>query len=121
MEERYKNYLEKAKKVIRNLDPNKNQQNLNPQLTKLKMELADKDKIIKQLEKEHLKVNQARDSEEKNIVNAWYNLGMQLHRKAVDDRLSQTNPGQSFLARQRQASSNRRSNNQQVNRSAQVY
>jgi len=116
MEERYKNYLEKAKKVIRNLDPNKNQQNLNPQLTKLKMELADKDKIIKQLEKEHLKVNQARDSEEKNIVNAWYNLGMQLHRKAVDDRLSQTNPGQSFLARQRQASSNRRSNNQQVNR-----
>merc|ERR1719427_1448274 len=84
MEERYKNYLEKAKKVIRNLDPNKNQQNLNPQLTKLKMELADKDKIIKQLEKEHLKVNQARDSEEKNIVNAWYNLGMQLHRKAVD-------------------------------------
>jgi len=108
MEERYKNYLEKAKKVIRNLDARQNQVS-NPELTKLKMEIADKEKYIKQLEKDFEKSSQVRDQEEKYIVNAWYNMGMQLHRKAVDERLSHTNPGQSFLARQRQASSNRRS------------
>jgi len=61
------------------------------------------------IQKDFEKSSQVRDQEEKYIVNAWYNMGMQLHRKAVDERLSHTNPGQSFLARQRQASSNRRS------------
>ena len=42
-------YLEKAKKVIRNLDARQNQVS-NPELTKLKMEIADKEKYIKQLE-----------------------------------------------------------------------
>jgi len=111
MEERYKSYLEKAKKVIRTLDPNKNPQSLAPQVAKLKTELAEKEKYIKQLEKDHSKTSQARDQEEKLIVNAWYTMGMQLQRKAVDERLSHTSPGQSFLARQRQASSARRSHN----------
>lgn len=36
-----------------------------------------------------------------------YNMGMGLHRKAVDDRLQQYGSGQSFLARQRQVHSKR--------------
>lgn len=42
--------------------------------------------------------------------------GMQMHRKAVDERLSHTSPGQSFLARQRQVSSARRSHPGSVQR-----
>ncbi|XP_078485464.1 protein Hook homolog 3 isoform X2 [Ciona intestinalis] len=108
MEDRYKKYLEKAKSVIRTLDPNKQQQNMAPQINKLKSEIQEKDKIIKQMEKEYEKSKSAREQEEKLIVNAWYNMGMQMHRKAVDERLSHTTPGQSFLARQRQVSSTRR-------------
>nr|XP_039258269.1 protein Hook homolog 3-like isoform X4 [Styela clava] len=109
MEERYKKYLEKAKTVIRTLDPNKNQQQSGTQMEKLKAQLNEKDKLLKQAEQEREKTKQTRDQEERMIVNAWYNMGMKLHRKAVDERLSHTNPGQSFLARQRQASAARRS------------
>lgn len=35
--------------------------------------------------------------------------GMTLHKKAAEDRLASTGSGQSFLARQRQATSTRRS------------
>ncbi|CAK8688742.1 protein Hook homolog 3-like isoform X1 [Clavelina lepadiformis] len=109
MEDRYKKYLEKAKSVIRTLDPNKSQQSTTPQIQKLKSELQEKDKLLKQMEKDQDKSKAAREQEEKLVVNAWYNMGMQLHRKAVDERLSHTSPGQSFLARQRQVSSSRRS------------
>nr|CAB3254082.1 protein Hook homolog 3 [Phallusia mammillata] len=109
MEDRYKKYLEKAKSVIRTLDPNKNQQNMTPQINKLKTDLNEKTKLIKEMEKDNERVKSVRDQEEKLIVNAWYNMGMQMHRKAVDERLSHTSPGQSFLARQRQVSSARRS------------
>jgi len=109
MEDRYKKYLEKAKTVIRSLDPNKNQASMTPHITKLKSDLAEKEKYIKQLERDQERSKGVRDQEEKLIVNAWYNMGMQLHRKAVDQRLTSTNPGQSFLARQRQVSSARRS------------
>ena len=36
-----------------------------------------------------------------------YNMGMTMHRKAVEDRLNQYSTGQSFLARQRQVHSKR--------------
>jgi protein HOOK3 len=109
MEDRYKKYLEKAKSVIRSLDPNKNQMNNAPHINNLQADLVEKEKYIKQLERDQERSKSVRDQEEKLIVNAWYNMGMQLHRKAVDQRLTSTNPGQSFLARQRQVSSARRS------------
>uniref|UniRef100_A0A8C5LMZ1 Protein Hook homolog 3 n=1 Tax=Leptobrachium leishanense TaxID=445787 RepID=A0A8C5LMZ1_9ANUR len=108
MEERYKKYLEKAKSVIRTLDPKQNQGS-GPEIQALKNQLQEKDKIFLSLEKEYEKAKTQRDQEEKLIVSAWYNMGMALHKKAAEDRLANTGSGQSFLARQRQATSTRRS------------
>ncbi|OCT59222.1 hypothetical protein XELAEV_18001175mg [Xenopus laevis] len=84
MEERYKKYLEKAKSVIRTLDPKQNQ-GTGPEIQALKNQLQERDKMFVSLE------------------------GMTLHKKAAEDRLASTGSGQSFLARQRQATSSRRS------------
>uniref|UniRef100_A0A8C2TNG8 Hook microtubule tethering protein 3 n=1 Tax=Coturnix japonica TaxID=93934 RepID=A0A8C2TNG8_COTJA len=108
MEERYKKYLEKAKSVIRTLDPKQNQ-GAAPEIQALKNQLQERDRIFHSLEKEYEKTKNQRETEEKLIVSAWYNLGMTLHKKAAEDRLASTGSGQSFLARQRQATSTRRS------------
>ncbi|XP_029940908.1 protein Hook homolog 3 isoform X2 [Salarias fasciatus] len=108
MEERYKKYLEKAKSVIRTLDPKQNQGS-GPEVQALKNQLQEKDRMLHSLEKEMDKTKCQRDHEEKLIVSAWYNMGMSLHKKAAEDRLANTGSGQSFLARQRQATSTRRS------------
>ncbi|XP_068090316.1 protein Hook homolog 3 isoform X1 [Hyperolius riggenbachi] len=108
MEERYKKYLEKAKSVIRTLDPKQNQGS-GPEIQALKNQLQERDKMFHSLEKEFEKTKSQRDQEEKLIVSAWYNMGMALHKKAAEDRLASTGSGQSFLARQRQATSSRRS------------
>ncbi|XP_044126616.1 protein Hook homolog 3 isoform X3 [Bufo gargarizans] len=108
MEERYKKYLEKAKSVIRTLDPKQNQ-GTGPEIQALKNQIQEKDKMFHSLEKEYEKTKTQREQEEKLIVSAWYNMGMTLHKKAAEDRLASTGSGQSFLARQRQATSSRRS------------
>lgn len=108
MEERYKKYLEKAKSVIRTLDPKQNQ-GAAPEIQALKNQLQERDRLFHSLEKEYEKTKTQRDMEEKYIVSAWYNMGMTLHKKAAEDRLASTGSGQSFLARQRQATSTRRS------------
>ncbi|NXF21696.1 HOOK3 protein, partial [Rhodinocichla rosea] len=108
MEERYKKYLEKAKSVIRTLDPKQNQ-GAAPEIQALKNQLQERDRMLHSLEKEYEKTKSQREMEEKFIVSAWYNMGMTLHKKAAEDRLASTGSGQSFLARQRQATSTRRS------------
>lgn len=107
MEERYKKYLEKAKSVIRTLDPKQNQGSA-PEVQALKNQLQERERMIHSLEKEYDKTKSQRDQEEKLIVSAWYNMGMALQKKAAEDRLASTGSGQSFLARQRQATSTRR-------------
>ncbi|KAJ8338911.1 hypothetical protein SKAU_G00356970 [Synaphobranchus kaupii] len=107
MEERYKKYLEKAKSVIRTLDPKQNQGSA-PEVQALKNQLQERDRMLHSLEKEYDKTKTQRDQEEKLIVSAWYNMGMALQKKAAEDRLASTGSGQSFLARQRQATSARR-------------
>uniref|UniRef100_A0A673ZAQ1 Hook microtubule-tethering protein 1 n=1 Tax=Salmo trutta TaxID=8032 RepID=A0A673ZAQ1_SALTR len=70
MEERYKMYLEKARNVIRALDPK-----LNPataEIQALKNQLTDRDKRILSLERE-CEQAKLREYEEKLIVTAWYN------------------------------------------------
>ncbi|XP_051951813.1 protein Hook homolog 1 [Xyrauchen texanus] len=104
MEDRYKMYLEKARDVIRALDPK-----LNPasaEIQSLKSQLSEKDKRIIALERE---CDQAklREYEEKLIVTAWYNKSMNFQKMAIESRLtgrsnSLVPPGQSFLAQQRQ-------------------
>ncbi|XP_015254266.1 PREDICTED: protein Hook homolog 3 isoform X3 [Cyprinodon variegatus] len=108
MEERYKKYLEKAKSVIRTLDPKQNQGS-GPEVQALKNQLQEKERMLHTLEKEMDKTKIQRDNEEKLIVSAWYNMGMSMQKKAAEDRLANTGSGQSFLARQRQATSTRRS------------
>ncbi|XP_034458126.1 protein Hook homolog 3 isoform X3 [Hippoglossus hippoglossus] len=108
MEERYKKYLEKAKSVIRTLDPKQNQGS-GPEVQALKNQLQEKERMLHSLEKEMDKTKSQRDYEEKLIVSAWYNMGMTIQKKAAEDRLANTGSGQSFLARQRQATSSRRS------------
>ncbi|XP_068190306.1 protein Hook homolog 3 isoform X1 [Antennarius striatus] len=107
MEERYKKYLEKAKSVIRTLDPKQNQGS-GPEVQALKNQLQEKERMLHSLEKEMDKTKGQRDYEEKLIVSAWYNMGMSLQKKAAEDRLANTGSSQSFLARQRQATSTRR-------------
>lgn len=106
MEERYKKYLEKAKSVIRTLDP-KHNQGSGVEVQALKNQLQEKERLIEHLEKDHDKAKSIREQEEKLIVTAWYNLGMQFHRKAAEERLTNSGAGQSFLARQRQAHTRR--------------
>ncbi|XP_012685626.1 protein Hook homolog 3 isoform X2 [Clupea harengus] len=107
MEERYKKYLEKAKSVIRTLDPKQNQGSA-PEVQALKNQLQERERMLHSLEKEYDKTKTQRDQEEKLIVSAWYNMGMALQKKAAEDRLASTGSGQSFLARQRQATNTRR-------------
>uniref|UniRef100_A0A8D0D0Q6 Protein Hook homolog 3 n=1 Tax=Sander lucioperca TaxID=283035 RepID=A0A8D0D0Q6_SANLU len=73
MEERYKKYLEKAKSVIRTLDPKQNQGS-GPEVQALKNQLQEKDRMLHSLEKEMDKTKSQRDYEEKLIVSAWYNM-----------------------------------------------
>lgn len=87
-ETRYKKLLEKAKDVIKSMDPTV---------------LATDDPLVNKsgaTDDEHTPMSQL---EERLIVSAYYNLGLQCQREAVDTRLALLNsPGQSFLARQRQ-------------------
>ncbi|XP_068675748.1 protein Hook homolog 3-like isoform X1 [Montipora foliosa] len=117
MEDRYKKYLEKAKSVIKTLDPKQNQGS-QPEVQMLKHQVQEKDKIIEHLERDHEKMKITREREEKLIVSAWYEMGMQLSRKAAEERLSGNTGGMSFLARQRQASSRRTTPNRTQQTSA---
>uniref|UniRef100_A0A7N6F885 Calponin-homology (CH) domain-containing protein n=1 Tax=Anabas testudineus TaxID=64144 RepID=A0A7N6F885_ANATE len=105
MEERYKKYLEKAKSVIRTLDPKQNQGS-GPEVQALKNQLQEKERMLHSLEVSSPATQ--RDYEEKLIVSAWYNMGMSMQKKAAEDRLANSGSGQSFLARQRQATNTRR-------------
>ncbi|XP_039984579.1 protein Hook homolog 1 isoform X1 [Xiphias gladius] len=106
MEERYKMYLEKARNVIRALDPK-----LNPataEIQALRNQLADRDKQILNLERQ-CEQARLREYEEKLIVTAWYNKSLNFQKLAIESRLggrtsSMLSPGQSFLSQQRQVS-----------------
>ncbi|XP_019936996.1 protein Hook homolog 1 [Paralichthys olivaceus] len=106
MEERYKMYLEKARNVIRALDPK-----LNPataEIQALRNQLGDRDKQIVNLERQYEQAR-LREHEEKLIVTAWYNKSLSFQKLAIESRLggrtsSVLSPGQSFLSQQRQVS-----------------
>uniref|UniRef100_A0A8C2ZYH1 Hook microtubule-tethering protein 1 n=1 Tax=Cyclopterus lumpus TaxID=8103 RepID=A0A8C2ZYH1_CYCLU len=106
MEERYKMYLEKARNVIRALDPK-----LNPataEIQALRNQLADRDKQILNLERQ-CEQAKLREYEEKLVVTAWYNTSLSFQKLAIESRLggsasSARSPGQSFLSQQRQVS-----------------
>ncbi|XP_057300171.1 protein Hook homolog 3-like [Hydractinia symbiolongicarpus] len=108
MEDRYKKYLDKAKTVIKTINPTLDSAVNDHQVKDLKSRLQEKEKLIEHLERDHERMKQTKEREEKLIISAWYELSMQLHRKAADERQA-GGAGLSFLAKQRQAASIRRS------------
>uniref|UniRef100_A0A8C0ZZF2 Hook C-terminal domain-containing protein n=1 Tax=Castor canadensis TaxID=51338 RepID=A0A8C0ZZF2_CASCN len=115
MEERYKMYLEKARNVIKTLDPK-----LNPasaEIMLLRKQLAEKERRIEILESE-CKVAKFRDYEEKLIVSAWYNKSLAFQKLGMESRLVSSSgackdsgpctPARSFLAQQRHITNTRR-------------
>nr|XP_061790658.1 protein Hook homolog 1-like [Nerophis lumbriciformis] len=106
MEERYKMYLEKARNVIRALDPK-----LNPataEIQALRNQVADRDEQILNLEHQ-CEQARLREYEEKLIVSAWCNKSLNFQKLAIESRLggcagSTLSSGQSFLSQQRQES-----------------
>ncbi|KAL0613892.1 Protein Hook-like protein 3 [Plecturocebus cupreus] len=105
--------------VIRTLDPKQNQ-GAAPEIQALKNQLQERDRLFHSLEARSCSVPMLQYS---GIITAHCSLnflsssdpltsvfqGMTLHKKAAEDRLASTGSGQSFLARQRQATSSRRS------------
>ena len=72
MEERYKKYIEKAKSVIKTLDPKHNPAAA-PEINILRAQLSEKDKVIDELERESEKskvrtVTLLKCSVRKNII-----------------------------------------------------
>ncbi|XP_061680323.1 protein Hook homolog 1 isoform X3 [Syngnathoides biaculeatus] len=101
MEERYKMYLEKARNVIRALDPK-----LNPataEIHALRNQLAERDKQILNLERQ-CEQARLREYEEKLIVSAWYNKKLAIESRLGGRAGPALPPGQSFLSQQRQVS-----------------
>uniref|UniRef100_A0A3Q3FTC0 Hook microtubule tethering protein 2 n=1 Tax=Kryptolebias marmoratus TaxID=37003 RepID=A0A3Q3FTC0_KRYMA len=106
MEERYKRYVEKARTVIKTLDPK--QPVVTPDIQALKNQLTEKERKIQHLEHDFEKSRVRHDQEEKLIISAWYNMGMALQQKVSGERLSPSNQAMSFLAQQRQSTIARR-------------
>uniref|UniRef100_A0A3Q1G806 Protein Hook homolog 2-like n=1 Tax=Acanthochromis polyacanthus TaxID=80966 RepID=A0A3Q1G806_9TELE len=108
MEDRYKRYMEKARTVIKTLDPKQQPVTGTPDIQALKNQLTEKEKKIQHLEHDYEKSKARHDQEEKLIITAWYNMGMALHQKVSGDRLAPSNQAMSFLAQQRQSTNARR-------------
>uniref|UniRef100_A0A8C5AMG4 Hook microtubule tethering protein 2 n=1 Tax=Gadus morhua TaxID=8049 RepID=A0A8C5AMG4_GADMO len=108
MEDRYKLYVEKARTVIRTLEPTQQQPLASPEVTALKNQLTEREKRLKHLENDYEKNRNRHDQEEKLIISAWYNMGLALHQKVSGDRIGSSGPAMSFLAQQRQSTNARR-------------
>lgn len=98
-QEKMKSYLEKARLVIKSLDPNKNSTIRDTEIKILKEEAIENNKIVKQLTKENEKMRNSREQEENLMISAWYNQGITMNRRATDERISTI--GNSFLSQQR--------------------
>lgn len=107
LEERYKKYIDKAKSVIRSLDPK--QSNYPCELLVLRNQIMEKRKIIDDMERSYKESKLFSEMEEKLMVSAFYHLGFSCQREITDQRLAafSSSQGNSFLARQRQPSARR--------------
>lgn len=106
MEERYKRYMEKARTVIKTLDPKK--QPPGPDVQALKNQLSERERKIQHLEHDYERSRARYDQEEKLLISAWYNMGMAFQQNVAGERLLLPNQSMSFLAQQRQSTNARR-------------
>uniref|UniRef100_A0A8C2GJI1 Hook microtubule tethering protein 2 n=1 Tax=Cyprinus carpio TaxID=7962 RepID=A0A8C2GJI1_CYPCA len=74
MEERYKRYVEKARTVIKTLDPKQKSNAVPAEVQVLKNQLTEKDRKIQHLEHDSERTRSRHDQEEKLIISAWYNM-----------------------------------------------
>uniref|UniRef100_A0A8C1APY9 Calponin-homology (CH) domain-containing protein n=1 Tax=Cyprinus carpio carpio TaxID=630221 RepID=A0A8C1APY9_CYPCA len=74
MEERYKRYVEKARTVIKTLDPKQKSNAVPAEVQVLKNQLTEKDRKIQHLEHDFERTRSRHDQEEKLIISAWYNM-----------------------------------------------
>ncbi len=76
MEERYKRYIEKAKMVLKTLDPKHNPglSVSSPEVAALQAQLKEKDRLIERLEFETEKHKALRETEDQLVTTAFYNL-----------------------------------------------
>uniref|UniRef100_A0A8C1P9F0 Hook microtubule-tethering protein 2 n=1 Tax=Cyprinus carpio TaxID=7962 RepID=A0A8C1P9F0_CYPCA len=103
MEERYKRYVEKARTVIKTLDPKQKSSAPPAEVQVLKNQLTEKDRKIQHLEVRHTHRDRLHEQEEKLIISAWYNMKVAGERSGPGSA-----PAQSFLAQQRQWTQARR-------------
>uniref|UniRef100_A0A3B3UC93 Hook microtubule tethering protein 2 n=1 Tax=Poecilia latipinna TaxID=48699 RepID=A0A3B3UC93_9TELE len=106
MEQRYKRYMEKARTVIKTLDPK--QPAPTPDVQSLRNQLTEKERKLQHLEHDYERSRARHSQEEKLIISAWYNMGMALHQQVSGERLGPGNQAMSFLAQQRQSTNARR-------------
>ena len=75
MEERYKKYIEKAKMVLKTLDPKHNTGlTASPEVAALQAQLREKDRLIESLERETERHRALREAEDQLVTTAFYNL-----------------------------------------------
>jgi len=91
--EKFKKYLSKARTIIEDLKKAKGSVDVHTKV-------VEKDQIIERMEKEMEQKRILREREEKLIVTAWYEMGMQISKKFADQRIT---TGPSLLSQQRQA------------------
>ncbi|XP_029014395.1 protein Hook homolog 2 isoform X2 [Betta splendens] len=108
MEERYKRYMEKARTVVKTLNPSQQPATVTPDVQALKNQLTEKERRIQHLERDYEKSRARYEREEKLIISAWHNMGMALHQKVSGERLAPSNQAMSFLAQQRQSTNAKR-------------
>ncbi|XP_034945483.1 protein Hook homolog 3 [Chelonus insularis] len=100
LEERYKKCIDKAKNVIRSLDP---KQNNSCEMMLLRNQITEKQKTIEQIKQSLQEYKLFHEMEERLMISAFYNLGFNNQRKIIDQRLHHFNTEQgNFLFRQRQ-------------------
>lgn len=92
--EKLKKYLNKARTIIEDL------KKASKGDVDVHTKVVEKDQIIERMEKEMEQQRILREREEKLIVTAWYEMGMQISKKFADQRIT---TGPSLLSQQRQA------------------
>jgi protein HOOK3 len=103
--EKLKKFLNKAKKIIENFGSKSNVVEESGEIHALKQQLSDKENYIQKLEKKMEENRELKEREERLIVTAWYELGMDMLQKRSEQRLLANMP---FLAQQRHALFSRR-------------
>jgi len=76
MEERYKKYIEKAKSVLKTLDPKSSAagSSSSPEVAALQAQIREKDRLIENLERETERHRNLKEAEDHLVTTAFYNL-----------------------------------------------